>query len=239
VKNCPKGAILQVTQYISISREHCDLCGKCSRECPSDALVIIGKEVKVEDIIKDIEKDVVFYDESDGGVTFSGGEPLLQPYFLDVLLEECKAKNIHTAVDTCGYASHETIGKISDKVDLFLYDIKMMDDKKHRKYTGGSNKLILENLRILAEGGSNLLIRSPIIPGINDDEDNVTKTAKFILSHGIKQIDLLPYHRAGIEKYRSLNRAYKLEKTQPPSDQDLRSIKEKLIALGLRAKIGG
>ena len=239
VKNCPREAISLVNQFVSINREHCDLCGKCSQECPSDSLVIVGKETKVDEIMKEIEKDVLFYDESGGGVTFSGGEPLFQPDFLNTLLEECREKNIHTVVDTCGYASYETIDKISDRVDLFLYDIKMMDDKKHRKYTNVSNKPILENLKKLAENGSNILVRFLTIPGINDDENNITKTAEFILSFGIKQINLLSYHRAGIEKYKSLDRAYKLEKTQPPSDQELRLIKEKLESFGLRVKIGG
>jgi len=239
VKNCPRETISSVGQHVSINREHCDLCGKCSQKCPSDALVIIGKEMKVEEIIKEIEKDVLFYDESEGGVTFSGGEPLMQPSFLNALLEKCREKNIHTAVDTCGYAPYETINKISDNVDLFLYDIKMMDDKKHRKHTGLSNKLILENFKKLTKNGRNLLVRFAIIPGVNDNEDNITKTANFMLSCGIKQINLLPYHRAGIEKYKSLGRTYRLEKTQPPSDQDLMSTKEKLETLGLRVKIGG
>lgn len=239
VNNCPREAISRVDQYVSINRKNCDLCGKCSQKCPADAIVISGKEMTVEEVLKEIEKDVLFYDESEGGVTFSGGEPFFQPDFLGALLEECKKKSIHTVVDTCGYAPYETIDKISDKVDLFLYDIKMMDDKKHRKYTGVSNKLILENFEKLAENGSNLLVRFAIIPGLNDDEDNITKTAEFILSCGIKQIDLLPYHRAGIEKYKSLDKAYKIEKTQPPSDQDLRTIRERLLALRLRVRIGG
>jgi len=239
VTNCPKDAISRVSQYVSVNREQCNLCGKCSLGCPSDALMIVGKKMEVGEVVKEIEKDVLFYDESEGGVTFSGGEPLFQLDFLNALLEECGKRNISTAVDTCGYASYETIDKIRDKVDLFLYDIKMMDDEKHRKYTGVSNKPILENFKKLTENGSNLLIRFAIIPGINDDEDNITKTAEFILSHGINQINLLPYHRAGIEKYKSLNKAYKIEKTQPPSDQDLRAIKEKLATLGLRVTIGG
>jgi len=239
VKNCPREAISLVNQFVSINREHCDLCGKCSQECPSDSLVIVGKETKVDEIMKEIEKDVLFYDESGGGVTFSGGEPLFQPDFLNTLLEECREKNIHTVVDTCGYASYETIDKISDRVDLFLYDIKMMDDKKHRKYTGVSNKPILENFKKLAENGSSLLVRFLIIPGINDDDDNITKTAEFILSFGIKQINLLSYHRAGIEKYKSLNKVYKIEKIQAPSNQDLRLIQEKLETFGLRVRIGG
>jgi pyruvate formate lyase activating enzyme len=201
--------------------------------------VVVGKEVKVDEMLKEIEKDVMFYDESGGGVTFSGGEPLMQPDFLDALLEECKKRSIHTALDTCGYASSETVDRIRDKVDLFLYDIKTMDDRVHRRYTGVSNKLIIRNLERLSENGSRILVRFPTIPGINDDEENVTKTADFVLSHGVKQVCLLPYHRAGIEKYRSLDKAYRLKDVQSPSDKKLRLIKEKLITLGLDVRIGG
>jgi len=239
VKDCPSKALSCVDGNISINRKKCNLCGRCSQRCPTDALSIIGKEMSVKEVLKEIDKDSIFYDESKGGVTVSGGEPLLQIGFLNALLEECKERNIRTAVDTCGYASRKAIDKIRDKVDLFLYDFKVMDEKKHRKYTGVSNKPILENFERLAENGSNILVRFAIIPGINDNQDNITKMAEFVLSHGVKNICLLPYHRTGIDKYKGLSRSYKLEKTQTPSDQNLRLIKEKLETFGLRVKIGG
>jgi len=201
--------------------------------------MIVGKEMSLDKVVKEVDKDLVFYDESDGGVTFSGGEPLLQLDFLNALLEECKDKGIRTALDTSGYATHDAINKISDKVDLFLYDVKMMDDTKHRKYTGVSNKLVLENLKELAKNGSHVLVRLAIIPGINDSEDNVLKTAEFMLSYGIKNLSLLPYHRSGIEKYKNLERTYMLNKTEAPSDRYLASTKEKLEAIGLSVRIGG
>ncbi len=239
VRICPEEAISCSLKRISINRDHCNLCGKCCQVCPTGALTIVGKQVSLEEVLREIDKDSIFYDESQGGVTASGGEPLLQLDFLNALLKECKDRDIRTAVDTCGYASHDAIDKISDKVDLFLYDIKTMDEKKHMKYTGVSNKPILENLKRLAENGSNIQIRFPIIPGINDDKENVTETAEFVASCRIKNISLLPYHRAGIEKYKSLSRTYKLKKIQTPSDQDLSLIEEELEAFGLKVKIGG
>jgi len=239
VKDCPREALSLVIKQLSIDRENCSLCGKCAQKCPTDALAIVGKEVDVEEVMKETTKDLSFYDESRGGITISGGEPLLQIDFLNVLLDECKKKSIHTAVDTSGYAARNTIEKIKDKVDLFLYDIKMMDDRKHRKYTGVSNKQVLENFKRLAENGSDLFVRFPIVPKINDDEDNVVRIAEFILSCGQKQICLLPYHRAGIEKYRSLGRDYKLKTTITPSDQKLRMITRQLEAFGLSVTIGG
>jgi len=239
VKNCPREVLSFSVKQLSIDRKNCNHCGKCAQKCPTDALMVVGKEVGVDEVVKEIVKDSAFYDESKGGITISGGEPLLQIDFLNALLSECKKRSIHVAVDTSGYAPHSAIDKVKDKVDLFLYDIKMMDDKKHRKYTGVSNKPILENFKRLAENGSDLFVRFPIVSGINDDENNVTKTSEFILSCGIKRICLLPYHRTGIEKYRSLGRDYKLRTTEAPSSQKLSSVKEQLEAFGLSVRIGG
>jgi pyruvate formate lyase activating enzyme len=215
------------------------VCGKCARACPSDALVVVGREVNVDEMLQEIEKDVIFYDESGGGVTFSGGEPLMQPDFLESLLEGCKKRSIHTALDTCGFASCETVDRIKDKVDLFLYDIKSMDDRTHRKYTGVPNKLIIQNFKRLAENGSNISVRFPVIPSVNDNAENVTRTGEFALSYGVKQVYLLPYHRGGIEKYRSMDKTCRLEDLQSPSDEKMQMIKEKLITLGLDVRIGG
>ena len=239
LKSCPKDAILKGDQYVSINRELCNSCGACALVCPSDALILIGKETETDEIIREIEKDLTFYDESGGGVTFSGGEPTMQPAFLEALLDGCKERNIRTAVDTCGYTSARTMNRIKDKVDLFLYDIKSMDDKIHRKYTGVSNKLIIENFIRLTEGGNNISIRFAVIPGVNDNDANIEKTAELALSHGVKQICILPYHRAGIEKYRSMDRPYMLETIQSPSDEKMRKVKDRLIKLGLNVKIGG
>ncbi len=238
-KNCPRQAISLRTKHISINRKNCVTCGNCSQACPSDVLSIAGRRTSMKEILEEIEKDRIFYDESEGGVTFSGGEPLSQPDFLNALLAECKERGIHTTVDTCGSAPYEVIDRMRDKVDLFLYDIKTMNAKKHKMYTGASNEEILKNLRRLAKDSS-IVISFPVIPGINDDDKNVAETAKFISSlPNIKQVSLLPYHRAGIEKYRNLGKPYKLSKIQPPSDQKIEAIKKKMEAFGLKVGIGG
>jgi pyruvate formate lyase activating enzyme len=236
---CPKKAITYTAGKARINRRTCDLCGKCAQNCPTEALTITGKEVGTSDLIHEIEKDTPFYAESEGGITVSGGEPLLQVDFLHTILKKCKERSIHTAVDTCGYAPWKAFKKINSETDLFLYDIKTMNDTIHKKYTGVSNKPILENLKRLAETGTNILARFPVIPQINDDEDNIAKTAKFLLSCSLGRVSLLPYHRAGIEKYKSLDRTYRLKKIQSPSNEDLKSIKEKLDAFGLQASLGG
>jgi pyruvate formate lyase activating enzyme len=239
-KNCPQEAISLVAEHVSINRENCVLCDNCSRACPSDALSIAGEQMSVKEILEEIEKDITFFNESGGGVTFSGGEPLLQHDFLNTLLIECKERDIHTIVQTCGFAPYEVVDRMRDNVDLFLYDIKIMDDGKHRKYTGASNGQILENLKKLAENGSSIVVSFPIIPGINDDEKNVTRIAQFIRPlPNIEQVNLLPYHRAGIEKYKNLGKPYKLDRIQPPSDQRIKSIKEKIEGFGIRVGVGG
>jgi pyruvate formate lyase activating enzyme len=240
VKNCPQEAISLGAEHVSINRENCVLCDNCSRVCPSDALSIAGKQMSVKEILEEIEKDMTFFNESGGGVTFSGGEPLLQHDFLNALLIECKERDIHTIVQTCGFAPYKIIDRVRDNVDLFLYDIKIMDDRKHRKYTGASNGHILENLKKLAENGSSIVISFPIIPSINDDDENVTRIAQFIQPlPNIERVNLLPYHRAGIEKYKNLGKPYKLDRIQPPSNQRIKSIKEKIESFGIRVGVGG
>jgi pyruvate formate lyase activating enzyme len=239
VEACPTRALTHVGGQLLIDRRLCNLCGTCLKTCPADAVGVSGKTFSEVEVMKEVEKDRAFYEESSGGVTFSGGEPLMQVDFLDCLLEKCRKENIHTAVDTCGYSSRSNFAKIMSKVDVFLYDIKVMDDRIHKKYTGVSNKLILENLAELADKGKSILARFPVIPSINDDQTNISKTGEFLCKNGIENIHVLPYHRAGTEKYRSLGRKYKLNRVKSPSDRELRRIKRKLQAFGLKVRIGG
>jgi pyruvate formate lyase activating enzyme len=190
-------------------------------------------------LLKEIEKDTLFYRESGGGVTFSGGEPLLQPDFLHESLAACKQKNLRTAVDTCGFASRDIFDKISPLVDLFLYDIKLMDSKKHRNSTGVSNRTILTNLQKLAKKHP-VIIRMPFIPGVNDDENNLRLMGEYISRlDNIIEIDLLPYHRMAVSKYMRLNKPYKIEDIERPTPEQLEPAVKTLEAFGLKVKIGG
>jgi pyruvate formate lyase activating enzyme len=193
----------------------------------------------VDDVVEELAKDSAFYDQSKGGITVSGGEPLMQLGFLDAILEACKKKSIHTAVDTSGYGPLSALRRIRDKTDLFLYDLKIMDDDKHRRFIGASNRRILQNFRMLAETGSHLLVRFPMVPNINDDELNISQTADFITSCGINSMCLLPYHRSGIEKYRSLGRKYRLRQTETPSDRRLNAVKKLFETHGVSVTVGG
>jgi pyruvate formate lyase activating enzyme len=237
--NCPSGAIRMENKKPVTDKNKCNLCGECSRICPAQVREMIGKKLTAEEIIKEIEKNLVFYEESGGGVTFSGGEPLGQSEFLEGLLNSCREKKIHTAVDTSGYVSWEILNKMIPKVDLFLYDLKLMDNERHKKYTGVSNELILENLKKLSSVHNNIFVRFPVIPGINDDCQNIKEIGKFLSFLKIVQVDLLSYHYIGKDKYRRLGSAYKLATTQPPSKEKLSEVSAILRKFNLNVKLRG
>lgn len=196
--------------------------------------------MSLNEVTEEIDRDIAFYNESDGGVTFSGGEPLLQPDFLDAILTECKRRRFHTALETCGFGSYGALSKIEDKIDLFLYDVKIMDSRCHRKYTGSSNRLILNNLKKLAKNGGNIVINLPVIPSINDDENNIDRTCEFMRClPSVQSVNLLPYHRGGVEKYKSLGKSYRLSDIPPPSDIEITSIRKRIESFGLKVRVGG
>lgn len=240
VSVCPQGAISKDGNFIKIDQAKCDLCRKCEDVCVYEALEIVGREVTVQEVMEEIEKDRIFFDESGGGVTFSGGEPLMQLDFLEALLEEIKKKNIHVTLDTSGYVSYENLERISDKVDLFLYDLKIIDEGKHEKYTGVSNKLILENLRKLSERGNSIAVRIPLISGVNDDDQNIQMFAEYLHAlKNIKQISLLAYHRGGCEKYVRLRKEKSMKTFESPSDGRIEEIRKILDDYGFSVKTGG
>jgi pyruvate formate lyase activating enzyme len=200
----------------------------------------VGREMTVAQVMDEIRRDIAFYDESGGGVTFSGGEPLMQPGFLLALLQACKAEEIHTALDTCGYATWETLDGIRRSVDLFLYDLKLVDGARHREFTGASNGLIVSNLKALSQAGQEIILRVPVIPGVNDDDGSMRQIGALAaaLPH-LRQVDLLPYHHTAIDKYQRLGRAYALAGARPPSVERMGAIASVLQSFGLGVKIGG
>lgn len=185
--------------------KNCSLCGKCELYCPTDARKICGREYTVDEVLREVAKDKAFYDNSGGGVTFSGGECMLQVDFLAETLEKCKQNGISTAVDTAGCVPFESFEKVLPYTDLFLYDIKCIDSARHREYTGVGNDLILENLEKLLSHGAEVIVRIPVIPGVNDSADDMLKTKKTLDGFGgVKRVELLPYHAMGENKYRAL-----------------------------------
>jgi pyruvate formate lyase activating enzyme len=220
--------------------ERCQRCGLCVEVCPAEALQLAGTPMGVADVLAEIEKDVLYYDQSGGGATFSGGEPLVQIEFLTALLAGCRDRGIHTAVDTCGHVPYAFFEQVHSLVDLFLYDVKLMDPQRHLEHTGVPNQRILGNLESLARNGAALIARIPIIPGINDDSENIDAAGVFLASLGnIQAVNILPYHRAAAEKYQRMNNLYTLRDLRPPSDDHLFHIASHLESFGLLVNIGG
>ena len=183
----------------------CDFCGKCELYCVADARKICGREYTVDEVFSEVVKDKTFYDNSGGGVTFSGGECMLQIDFLCEILEKCKENGIHTAVDTAGNVPWEYFERILKYTDLFLYDIKLFDREKHKQYTGADNNVILDNLKKLFECGASVWIRIPVISGVNDTEEEMRKIKEFLKAYSPLKIELLCYHEMGGHKYEALN----------------------------------
>ncbi len=199
----------------------------------------LGREMTVAEVMAAVEKDVIFYDDSGGGVTFSGGEPLMQAGFMFALLDTCRQREIHTILDTSGYAPAETFRTALEKVDGVLFDLKLMDVATHKKYTGVSNELILENFRAAVKSGK-ARVRFPVIPGITDDVENIDRIAEFAASVGnIKRFDLLPYHRTAAAKYKRLGLENRMKGRVTPSKEQLHAIKDRIAGHGFTVRVGG
>lgn len=240
MQTCPRQAIRQTAEGMMADLLKCELCRTCAQHCPSEAVEFIGQKVTVAEVVRQIEKDIAFYDQSRGGVTFSGGEPLMQPEFLLQLLDACGHLDLHRTVDTTGYADAKLLLKVAQKTDLFLYDLKLMDPEKHRKYTGVSNEQILHNLKQLTQNDVRIQVRMPVIPGINSDAENIDKTADFIHSLGkIEHVSLLPFHNSAQAKYRRLNMQSISAPIAPPGAGMVQNIAARLKKTGLKVTIGG
>ncbi len=240
VEVCAQNAVSLNGDSINIDRYRCDLCGACADVCLVEAIEVAGREVTVAEVMCELEKDVVYYDESAGGVTVSGGEPFAQPEFLLALLQACKMRGIRTAVDTCGHVAPDVLRSVADHVDLFLYDLKVIDDERHREFTGVGVELIHENLRWLVAQNRAVVVRFPLLPGINDDDENVRAMCRFLTSLGRQpRVDILPYHRAGQDKYSRLGREPRLPDTGPPSEEMVAAVARRLGDCGLHVTVRG
>jgi len=200
----------------------------------------IGYKITIDELLNTILGDKIFYEESDGGVTFSGGEPLMQADFLIEVLKKCKQNSVHTCVDTTGFTSKTTIEKIANLTDCFLFDIKLIDEELHQKYTGIPTEGILRNLQWLDENKKNVILRFPVIPGITDTEKNISEIKLFLKSlKNINQIDLLPYHNISNGKYARFKKENKMKNTNALSDKDMLQLKSEFESIGFKVGIGG
>ncbi|MHB1415718.1 MAG: glycyl-radical enzyme activating protein [Chloroflexota bacterium] len=244
---CPAGAInadLSATTGPKIDREKCDLCGACVEACPTGALHAAGQWYSVEEALAMVMRDAPYYRRSGGGVTLSGGEPLMQPEFAEGLLRACYEQNVHTTVETSGLAAWSVFERIIPYTDLVLFDLKQMDEEAHIRLTGVPNRPILQNARNLAERGVALIFRVPLIPDENTQTDNLLATADFAGSLGVGEIHLMPFHQLGKDKYRRLDREYTLADRQGMQDSEegvdeIRRARDRLAARGFTVWIGG
>jgi len=241
VEACPNRALTLTEEGIVTDTALCRMCGTCAEVCPTKAIEMSGNLMTVDAIMTEIEKERVFFEQSGGGVTFSGGEPLLHQEFLIKLLDECGRRGIHRVVDTAGLVNTDILLEVAKRTDLFLYDLKMMDSKRHLKWTGVPNGKILENLRMLAESGANINIRIPLIGVVNDDEENITETARFVAGLPGKKIavNLLPYHKIAMTKYQKLGRAEAFQLLEEPELETIKRAMEIFGEYGIEASIGG
>jgi len=238
---CSDHAITLNSEGIITDQHLCTLCGRCADECPSKAIEMSGRNMPVPEIMEIIEKERIFFQYSGGGVTFSGGEPLLQSKLLIELLDECGSQGIHRAVDTAGNVDTGILLEVARHTDLFLYDLKVMDAGLHELWTGASNDMILDNLKKIAATGVDIIIRIPVIGGVNDGEENIRQTAEFIslLPGKRRMVHLLPYHAIARHKYSKLGKQEEFTIMEEPVPGSLEEITGWFAEYGINAQIGG
>ncbi|MGD9159046.1 MAG: glycyl-radical enzyme activating protein [Desulfobacteraceae bacterium] len=239
VETCPNNAINTEEVKHRIDYSLCDACGKCSDNCSYGALVKYGNPMTVDEVWDEVRRDKIFYDTSGGGVTVSGGEPLLHPDFVRELFKLCHGEQIDTCVETCGCVNSTAVREVIPVTDHFLFDLKHLDSDIHKKYTGQNNEKILKNAAFLIENGADVIFRHPLIPGINDTPENIEATAGFLKKLGKRALrfELMPFHRMGKDKYRALDQECSLEGLEIMDNEKLEKIKKAYIDRGINCTI--
>lgn len=241
---CPNGAVRMTEDHRPAwDPKACTFCGKCENFCPAGSREIVGREYTVKELTKELMKDQMFYEESGGGVTFSGGEVMsMDMDFILAMAKELKRQDVTLTIDTCGYVPYERFEKLLPYVNTFLYDVKVMDPELHKKYMGTDNKLILENLIRLSQDGARIYIRIPTIKEVNGNEENMKETIAFLKQHDIHPagVNLLPYHDTGSGKYAKLDMEYKGTDLHAPDKEEMEALAALFVNAGFtNTKIGG
>jgi pyruvate formate lyase activating enzyme len=235
---CKKGAI-SINNKGFINRDICTACGECVNVCPASALTIKGRKMTVEQVVKELKKDAIYYRKSGGGITLSGGEPLVQSDFSQEIFKACKAQGWHTAIETTGYATPETIEKVFPYIDLALMDIKNINSDIHKEYTGISNEIILENVKQVSKI-TQMVVRVPVIPNFNSSEQSILETCKFVKTlNNVDTVHLLPYHTYGENKYDLLGRDYLMKESKSVNSDEIESLKKIVESQGIKCIICG
>jgi pyruvate formate lyase activating enzyme len=236
---CPHQAAGTRFGAAGIDRSRCQVCGECTEACPSCARLLVGTPLSLPAAMAAVRRDRVFYEQSGGGVTLSGGEPLTQARFVLALLEGCRRERIHTAIETCGLVRAPLLLHAAALADLVLFDVKIVDEARHREATGRSNQRILANLRTVAAVHPHVRVRVPLVPGLTDDEANVSAIAALLTEVSVEGVDLLPYHRAGLAKYERLDVTAPLPDVEPPSPAAAAAAAAILRSRGHSVHVGG
>lgn len=240
VEACPHGLPSGIAGGWDLPKELCQACGLCADACPTGARRLAGRAMTVEELVDEATRDRVFYDQSGGGVTFSGGEPLSQADFVLACLAVLRERGVHTAVDTCGLVDREDLLRAADLVDLFLFDLKHTDEASHAEWAGAPNDRILANLEALARAHGEIWVRVPIVPGVNDDTANMRRTAALAASlPGVQRVSLLPYHELGEDKRERVGVPGASFTASPPASARVRDIATIFEEEGLLTVIGG
>jgi pyruvate formate lyase activating enzyme len=234
---CPEEALFfNEDNALNVDRQKCNACGECVSSCSHEVLTIYGKEMTAQEVFEEVIKDKMFYEGTDGGVTISGGEPLMQPDFLTAVFKLCRAAGIHTCMETTGYTGTKLFEQVLPLTDHILFDLKHMDSHLHQEFTGKTNRQILDNAELAAGSGIPLMFRMPIVPGFNDNMQNIEATAYFVRSlkgDNVQGIELMPYHRMGMGKYESLDKQYALNAVKPSEPDYVELISKKFEELGV------
>lgn len=240
---CPEAAVTKdLKSNIVYDPKACCACGQCTQTCLSGARKTIGKKVSVEDVVKELEKDSIFYHRSMGGITLSGGDPVFQPLFSAAILKKAVEMGFHTAMETCAHADWKSFKGILEHLDLVYVDIKHMNSCEHKNLTGKTNEMILENIRQMDTHFPDLqmILRVPIIPGKNDSKENIDQTARFARGlKNLKRVELLPYHRYGVSTYKVVGKEYKLSQMDSPKRVHVEALMKVMTDQGIKAQIGG
>ena len=236
---CDAQAISVDDKGVRINRKRCTNCGKCVEVCTPGALKFFGNEMSVEEVFQEVEKDVEFYRNSGGGVTLSGGEPLSQPAFAAAFFRRCRNAGIDTCLDTSGFASASALEQVLPYTSLVLFDVKLSDPMAHRRWTRKSNERIIRNLELVVTRGIPVVIRVPLFPGINDSDEELRGIARIVagFSKGAGKVNLLPYHRYGMGKYKMLDRRYRLNSLARPKDAELQGTKQIFESFGFDCEV--
>jgi len=234
MESCPEGAVRVGEAGPVIDRNLCSRCLKCASACPAEALEAVGKEYSAEELVKEALKDRLIFDNSGGGVTFSGGEPLMQPDFLEETLKALNREAVHTVIDTSGYAPWPVLEQAAVYADMFLYDLKLVNDLESRKYTGISSRLAIDNLKRLVDGGARVRVRMPVIPSINDHNGNIDAIVETLVEAGLNELELIPYHNYGTAKYARLDLEYRPGTIEAPAAEKLGHIRARFEAQGMK-----